>query len=410
MTQKDNVWKKVLLICFIVIVAGLTTFNFFRSQEGKNIFNLPQGQTKEITQAAAGDLFGIYAEQPNTNYIKYVKPVKAKGIYLSEWTLSSKAKRDYWINVINETEVNAIVLNVKNDDGKISFDMNAKVAKEIGATNGAPIKDMKSIVAKMKENGIYPIARIVAFKDPYLAEKRPDLAIKDETGAILRLKTPSGKVEAWVNPYNHEVWEYIIDVSKEAAVAGFEEIQFDYIRFSTARGIERANFGEKAKDKSKTDIITEFTKYAVSELKPLGVYVSADVYGTIINSDVDSKIVGQDYTEMARHLDYICPMVYPSHYGNGAMGVKYPDLQPYDTILKAMQLSEARLNKIPEGEHRAIVRPWLQDFTATWIKPYQKYTAQQIREQKKGVYDAKLEEWILWDANNRYTLDGLEKK
>ena len=398
---------KLITITVIIVIGVITSINFFKTDEGKRLLQFNNKQ--KIQNIVTGNQFGIYQDQPDINYIKYVKPVKAKGVYLSEWTFSSKAKRKNWIDTINSTELNTIVLNVKNDDGLISFDANVPLAKEIGSTKNAPIKDIKKLIIELKENGIYPVARIVTFKDPYLANARPDLAIKNKDGSILRMKSTSGRAEAWVNPYNKDVWEYVVNVAKEAANVGFEEIQFDYIRFSTGIGIEQADFGELAKEKTKTDIISEFTQYAVKELKSLGVYVSADVYGTIINSSVDSKIVGQDYVEMSRYLDYICPMVYPSHYANGSMGIKYPDLDPYSTVLKSMQASDAKLSTIKEGEHRAIVRPWLQDFTAAWVSPHQKYTAQQIKEQNKGVYDAKLEEWILWDANNTYTLDGLDK-
>ncbi|OGO84174.1 MAG: hypothetical protein A2Y22_00195 [Clostridiales bacterium GWD2_32_59] len=402
-------WKYICII-FILATTVFTTVNFFSTENGKNLFEFDfKSNVKTDEKLVLGNEFGIYENQPEINYIKYAKPVKVKGIFLSEWTLSSKAKRKYWIDIINSTELNTIVLNVKNDDGMISFDTNVPLAKEIGSIKDAPIKDMRKLIIELKENGIYPIARIVVFKDPYLANKRPDLAIKNKDGSILRMKSSSGRAEAWVNPYNKEIWDYVVNVAKDAADVGFEEIQFDYIRFSTGIGIEQADFGELAKEKTKQDIISEFTEYAVKQLKTKGVYVSADVYGTIINSTVDSKIVGQDYVEMSKHLDYICPMVYPSHFASGSMGVKYPDLQPYDIILKYMQASEAKLSAIKKGEHKAIVRPWLQDFTASWVKPYQKYTAKQIREQKKAVYDANLEEWILWDANNKYTLDGLDK-
>ncbi|HCC07294.1 MAG TPA: hypothetical protein DEP72_03920 [Clostridiales bacterium] len=401
---------KYIIIIIIIAITVITTVNLFGTEYGKNFLKFDiKGNTKMQQKVVLGEAFGIYESQPEINYIKYAKPVKVKGVFLSEWTLSSKAKRKYWIDTINNTELNAIVLNIKNDDGMISFDSNVPLAKEIRSTKDAPIKDIRKLLIELKENGIYPIARIVVFKDPYLANQRPDLAIKNKDGSILRVKSSSGRAEAWVNPYNKEVWDYVIEVAKEAADVGFEEIQFDYIRFSTGRGIELADFGELSKEKTKQDVISEFTEYAVKQLKTKGVYVSADVYGTIINSSIDSKIVGQDYVEMSKYLDYICPMVYPSHFANGTMGVKYPDLQPYDIILKYMQASEAKLNTIAKGEHRAIARPWLQDFTASWVKPHQKYTAQQIREQKKAVYDANLEEWILWDANNRYTIDGLDK-
>lgn len=346
--------------------------------------------------------FDAYMPQPPINYAAFLEPKKLKAIYVTGWKAGIPQYIDELVEIANTTEINAMVIDVKSDDGYITFEADVPIAKEIGATERVGIKDIEGLMDKLRENNIYPIARIVAFKDPYLAEKRPDFAIKNQDGSIFRAKGI-----AWVNPYNKEVWDYVLDIAKEAARVGFKEIQFDYIRFDTSAGMKSVNLGPLAETKTKTEIITEFTEYAVNELKPLGVFVSADVFGTIITSKTDADIVGQDYVEMAKHLDYICPMVYPSHYADGSLGVKYPDLQPYEIILAAMKASNEKLSAIPEGEHRAIVRPWLQDFTATWIAHYQPYGPKQLREQIQATYDAGLEEWILWSPSNRYSVGGL---
>lgn len=346
--------------------------------------------------------FDDYMSQPSINYATFLEQKKLKAIYVTGWKAGVPKYIDELIEVANKTEINAMVIDVKSDDGYITFDVDVPIAKETGATSRVGIRDINGLMDKLRENNIYPIARIVAFKDPYLAEKRPDFAIKNQDGSIFR-----SKGIAWVNPYNEAVWDYVVDISKEAAKVGFKEIQFDYIRFDTTAGMKSVDLGPLAKEKTKTEVITEFTKHAVKELKPLGVFVSADVFGTIITSKIDADIVGQDYIEMAKHLDYICPMVYPSHYADGSLGVKYPDLQPYDMILAAMKASNEKLSEIPEGEHRAIVRPWLQDFTAPWIAHYQPYGPKQLREQIQATYDAGLEEWILWSPSNRYSVGGL---
>lgn len=178
------------------------------------------------------------------------------------------------------------------------------------------------------------------------------------------------------------------------------------MRFHETMNSERV---ELPSDVSKTDIITEFMEYMYQNLKPYGVYVSADVFGAIITSQVDAQIVGQDYKELIKHLDYISPMVYPSHYAPGSFGIDYPDLKPYDIILASMQASNKLVKELPRNERKATVRPWLQDFTATWVQPHQVYGAQQIREQIQGTYDAVLEQWILWNGAAKYTKEGLEK-
>ena len=172
--------------------------------------------------------------------------------------------------------------------------------------------------------------------------------------------------------------------------------------------MKTVNFGKEARNKSKLEVITEFTKYAKETLSPLGIYVSADVYGAIIDSEVDADIVGQSYVEMSKYLDYISPMVYPSHYADGSYGIPHPDLEPYKLILKSMEASKAALDAIPEDEDKAIVRPWLQDFTASWLKNHKSYNGKEIKDQIKAVYDAGYDEWILWNGRNKYTKSGLE--
>lgn len=347
-----------------------------------------------------------YTLAPLTNYGIYKTIPNVKGVYLSEYTMSSSSNVEKWINICKEKEINALVINVKNDDGRISFNIDNQVANEIGADANRTIKDPAELVLKLKQAGIFPIARIVAFKDPYLAKNRPDLAIKDASGNVLRIKS-GNNWEAWVNPYNKELWEYIVDISKCAADVGFKEIQYDYIRFATGPQISEANFGFDSNEKTFRDIVLEFSRYAKDELEKYGVYVSADVFGTIITSDYDAKIVGQNYLEMGKIYDFLCPMIYPSHYNNGSLGVKYPDLDPYNLVLNAMKASNEVLDAIPKGEHRAIVRAWLQDFTAPWVTPHQTYGAKQLVEQKQAVYDSQNAEWLLWNAGNKYSLDGL---
>lgn len=406
MTKKG--FKKIgmgILLGIIIIGIGgyslqrLGYFNLWDNVEAedKNITS-KDGEVKKSSILS----FESYMSQPQINYATFLEPKKLKAIYVTGWKAGVPKYIDELIEIANKTEINAMVIDVKSDDGWLTFEAEVPIAKEIGATSKVGIRDIHELMDKLRENNIYPIARIVAFKDPYLAEKRPDFAIKNQDGSIFRAKGI-----AWVNPYNKEVWDYVLDISKEAAKVGFKEIQFDYIRFDTTAGMKSADLGPLAKEKTKTEIITEFTEYAVKELKPLGVFVSADVFGTIITSKIDADIVGQDYVEMAKLLDYICPMVYPSHYADGSLGIKYPDLQPYDMILAAMKASNEKLSAIPEGEHRAIVRPWLQDFTASWITHYQPYGPKQLREQIQGTYDAGLEEWILWSPSNRYSVGGL---
>lgn len=337
----------------------------------------------------------------DTSDIVPKSPEAIKGIYVPAKAAGSNHIYDL-MEMAASTEINAMVIDVKDDHGRISYEMDCDMAKEIGAVTNT-ISDMDQLVKRLKEKNIYLIARIVAFKDPYLAEKREDLAITNMDGSLY--KDSNG--EGWVNPYNKKVWNYLVDVASHAAASGFDEIQFDYIRFSTSKAIAKADLGEEAKKKSKEKIITEFTKFAYEKLKPLGIYVSADVYGTIIASSVDAGLVGQNYVEMSKYLDYICPMIYPSHFSEGNLGVQYPDQEPFKIISKVLSISAQKLSELPKGQHHAVVRPWLQDFTATWVKHHLDYGGEELREEIEGVYSVGYGEWLLWNAGCDYSEDGL---
>lgn len=328
------------------------------------------------------------------------EPVKVKGIYVSG-PVAGIEKMDGLIDLVDRTELNAMVIDVKNDEGKVTYKMQSDLVQELEASV-AYIPNISELVEKCKEKNIYLIARIVAFRDPYLAEEKPEWAVHTKAGDVFRDKNGM----AWVNPYNREVWDYLVEVASRAAEDGFDEVQFDYIRFSTDVKEEEVDYGPEAEKADKVDIITEFTKYLYEKLEPQGVYVAADVFGTVIDNKKDQMIVGQDYAKMAANLDYICPMVYPSHYYNGAYGIEVPDADPYKTIYAASTASVRELEAVPE-ESRAHVRLWLQSFTASWVPGYISYGPEQIREQIKGAYDAGYEEWILWNAAVNYQADSL---
>ncbi|MBQ8246754.1 MAG: putative glycoside hydrolase [Lachnospiraceae bacterium] len=327
-------------------------------------------------------------------------PPAVKGIYVTG-PVAGHERMEEIIQLVEETELNAVVIDVKNDDGYVTYAMSNETVEALGA-RVKYVKDMPGLIDRLHEKGIYVIARIVAFRDPHLAEAKPEWSVHRTNGSIYY--DNSGL--AWVNPYKREVWDYLVEIAECAVADGFDEIQFDYVRFSTEIKPGEVDYGEDSATVSKTEIITEFTQYAHDKLSPLGVYVSADVFGTIIDNKNDSSIVGQDYAAISSNLDVICPMIYPSHYASGVYNQTYPNSAPYEMITGAMQASDTALASLPE-EEKPIVRPWLQDFTASWIKPYHAYGAKEVREQIQAVYDAGYSEWILWNASNRYTKEAL---
>lgn len=330
--------------------------------------------------------------------------VKVRGIYISGPMAGSTELFQNILDSAAGTEINTVVIDFKDDQGRITCPVDSPVASEIGACRPY-VQDMKGLVASLKERGLYVIARVVAFRDPWLAEKKPEWSLHLADGSLYRDRQGM----AWVDPYRKEVWDYLVEVGTEAKEAGFDEVQFDYIRFSTEGTMRDVVFDEAVTGgRSKTDVITEFVKYAYENLASQGLFVSADVFGTIIGSDIDAQAVGQVYTEMAKHLDYICPMIYPSHYGPGNFGLEHPDTMPYETVLEALKKSQMVMDQAAEADghvsSQAIVRPWLQDFTASYLGEgnYIPYGYNEVQRQIQAVKDAGYDEWMLWSAANRY--------
>ncbi len=366
-----------------------------------------------LSTVAAGP-FGIleptatptpYVEVPENeeiwmeDFVDTREPVNAKGIYVTAEVAKGSGMDDI-IDLLDRTELNTVIIDIKADTGYIVYSMDSETAKAMGATTNE-ISNISALMAKLKEHNIYAVARVVAFKDPMLAKNRPDLAVYNSDGSYY----VDNQGTKWVSPYKQEVWEYLAEVGIQCAAIGFNEINFDYIRFPTD-GVSNVVYAE-SDTMSKTDAITAFVKYICETLRPYGIYVSADVYATVINSSIDAAAVGQDYGAMARYLDYICPMIYPSHYGYGYGGIDYPDLEPYTIIKWAVQASDKKIALIPSYQHKAIVRPWLQDFTATYLSHHMVYDAEAVRTEINALYDNGVTEWLLWNAAVVYTEDAL---
>ena len=410
---------KRLLAAGIVLILGMTgcgTDNEL-SLTGTEETGIEVMATVDFTEEAAtgenapdvtdGDAATGDAEQTTAD--RMAGRTKVKGIYVTGPKAGSAGMEDL-IRLVDETELNAMVIDVKNDEGNLTFRLNEEIPQDIPVLDRISemqagiryIRDIQTMMQELKDHNIYTIARIVCFKDPILAAAQPELALTKPDGKPV---TDANGL-AWVNPYRQEVWEYLTELAEMAADLGFDEIQYDYVRFPVGSDADAADYGVDMEAYPKRQAIQDFLSYAGDRLHEKGCVVTADVFGTIIGSETDVQTVGQDYTALGQTVDAISPMVYPSHYANGVFGLKVPDAHPYETVSTAMQGSAEELQEIPEAE-RAVVRPWLQAFTATWVPGHISYNGTQIREQIQAVYDAGYEEWILWNATNRYSPDGL---
>lgn len=406
-------WKIVIPLCAVVILAlagwGVWRFLIMNggeqeawAEETTQALEDTALQQQEMSEEETGDVSDGESKEESEEEadVRRNGTVKVKGIYVTGPMAGNEAFQDI-LKLVDETELNTMVVDVKNDEGQISWKMDLESAQALGACTPY-IGDIEEFMKTLEEHGVYTIARIACFKDPCLAKGRPELALTKADGSAVT----DANGMAWVNPYREEVWEYLTEIAEAAVEAGFDEVQFDYVRFPIGNDAEAAEYGVDMQVYTKQQAISGFLEYAVDRLHEKDIVVTADVFGTIIGSATDVEQVGQDYAQLGELIDVISPMVYPSHYGSHVFGLDVPDAHPYETVLAALNGSKEELVQIPK-ERRAVVRPWLQAFTATWVSGHISYEGEEIRQQIQAVYDAGYEEWILWNAVNRYSADGL---
>ena len=316
-----------------------------------------------------------------------------RGIYLNAWAAGSERRLAELIDRAVETRVNTFVIDVK-EVGEISYQSEVPMALEVGSSRSM-IRDPAAVVQRVRDAGIRPVARIVLFRDPVLAEARPDLAVQDSVNGGM-WKDAAG--HRWVDSFNREVWGYNLAIAREAVRLGFEEIQFDYVRFPDAPNALLATADFPARDgRIRVDGVRDFLVYAADA--DLGVPVTIDVFGLATTARTDLGI-GQLWEEFADLVGGVLPMVYPSHYGAGSYGFAEPNTEPYQVMLKALQDGTRRSEAM--GARSRII-PWIQDFTLGAPR----YGTDEILAQIRAVEDAGLDDWILWNPSSRYTWDAL---
>lgn len=310
--------------------------------------------------------------------------VDVKAIYLTGYIAGSDRKFNELVDVVKSTGLNAMVIDAKDDDGRISWVTEIPLAVETGS-NSKKIKDIRQRIQALEENSVYSIARVVVFADPLLSQKRPDMA-------IMEAKWKDGRGISWTNPNNKDVWKYNVDIAKAAAEAGFREIQFDYIRFpekdipGVTQGVSRDQ---------RVVAILGFLEYARKELESYNVFMSVDVFGLTTSVAIgDDMKLGQDYAEIAKVADYISPMIYPSHYALGTYGLPNPNKAPFETVYNSMVKAQQRTFDLPAEKHR----PWIQDFSLG-----HPYGVAEVEAQIKGLAKAGIYSFMLWDPRNTYT-------
>lgn len=387
-----------------VITAGFGVFLFFTQ---KNTIALSEDLIaqstvvplpKEIIPEKPKD---IEPQSPLSN-----SPTIIKALYATGWSAGYEKRLSYLIDLIRRSELNAIVIDIKDYTGKISYDTDIDLVNQYKAEEER-VRFPNKLIKRLHDEGIYVIGRLAVFQDQQLVLNRPDLAVhSSSTKAVWRDR----KGLAWIDAGSREAWEYNAAIAKDALRRGFDEINFDYIRFPSDGNLSDMYFPISYAAPSKTSVLKQFFSYLRTELP--AAKISADVFGLVLLQNNDQGI-GQYFEDIIPYFDFIAPMMYPSHYAVGSFGFANPAAHPYDVIYYGLEKGLQRIQKakVQNPQLTVQLRPWLQDFDLG-----ADYTAEMVRAQIQAL-DAVSSTtpelnagWLLWNPGNVYTADALHSE
>lgn len=327
--------------------------------------------------------------EPKVVHLPTPEPLKA--LYMTSFVAGHHARRDALVSLVQETELNAVVIDIKDYSGTISFPVSDPLLVSVGAAENR-ISDIREFIARLHEEGIYVIGRISVFQDPKLVAARPDFAVvRASDWEVWRDR----KGLSWIDPGGREAWNYTIALAKESYALGFDEMNFDYVRFPSDGDMEDIAYPWSG-TRVKTEVLNELFSYLSAQLTPLGIPISVDFFG-MTTTNHDDLNIGQVLEVGLTHFNFVAPMVYPSHYPTNFLGIANPAAEPYRVIKYSLDKAFQRASTTPQK-----IRPWLQDFDLG-----ADYTAEMVRAEIQATYDAGFTSWMLWDPANRYTQDAL---
>lgn len=420
MTKKVIVFFIILSTIIAGLYIGINDNNYLASNlKNTNLTNSGEnfppfsGEAVQSNDTLSGEQIPNYFEE--IIELKSTVPTSIKAVYSTGWVMGTPSLRTEMIKSIKDNGFNAVVLDIKDESGRLSYKSSVQTAINVKAYAGM-ISDISSVIEELKANDIYVIGRIVTFKDPLYASKVNDIAYKKSDGSIWTDYNGNN----WPNPYNNASWDYPIALAKEAAELGFQEIQFDYIRFPSSEGsVKNIAFGFDSATKTKSQAINSFLEKVMIEMEEYDVEISADIFGITTKRDGDFENIGQDFAKISTIVDVVCPMVYPSHYGYNEYGVSRPDKNPYKIIYHSLddglERFESYKNKHSGDSIEEIsfakIRPYYQDFTASWLGKgnYLSYGTNEVKEQIQAGYDLGIEDFCLWDPSNKYCYSALNQ-
>ncbi len=349
----------------------------------------PISMTKLEPMAELTPTFNIDPKFPPIGSMESVR-----ALYISYFAIGHSGVRHHILQLLDSTEFNAVVIDVKGDHGWVSYPTQVLTAKEIGADRPS-IKNFDEIMAQLKRRKIYTIARIVTFKDDPFSRSYPEYAVKIK-GSTELWQDREGL--GWSDPFSIPVWDYNVELAVEAAQKGFDEIQFDYVRFPTLSQVGEPQFSQEAIKEARISAITGFLSMARGQLKPFGVKLAADTFGYTCWRK-DDTLIGQDIERLGQYVDVLCPMLYPSTFGNGIPGYKNAVAYPYEVVYQSAQKAVERINRLGLG---CTVRPWIQDFQ-DYRFDNRVYGKTEIQAQIKGCFDSGSTGFMVWNPHVEYT-------
>ena len=370
-----------------VAAFGLLFFWFWQSSDAP-IYD--RGTTGLVSSDLLAQTTSNQKEEPKLIVTHKKTPAVVKAVYMSSWVAATKNIRERLINNLAGTEINSIVIDVKDYSGAVSMDINTKTAGQLSGR----VKDLAEFVDYLHQKNYYVIGRISVFQDNLLSRQRSDLALKRlDNGALWTDR----KGIAWLDVSAPEVWDYTIAVAKEAHRLGFDELNFDYVRFPSDGNTSNVAYPySRLSVDTRAEALRKFFVYLNAKMKEIDAPISADVFG-MVATNTDDLGIGQVLENAIPYFDYVAPMVYPSHYPPGFLNYKNPASVPYEIVKHSMGVAVTRV--VAQGYSPLKLRPWLQDFDLG-----ADYTAEMIKAQKRAVYDAGLTSWMMWDPANIYTV------
>ncbi len=346
----------------------------------------------------------VVAEATSSKRVTHIStPKEVKAIYMSSWVAGTPSVRDRLIDLITTTELNAIVIDVKDNTGVLSWE--------------GRIRDLEELIEELHGKNIYVIARIASFQDPHYVKLHPELAVLHKTtGEVWKDR----KGVPWIDTGSRSMWEYIASIGEEAYARGFDELNFDYIRFPTDGNLTVMKFpvsGERA-SYDKRGIVKEFYAFLHDRFSPQRIPISGDLFGIIATNQVETKTLGQDLRDAYLYFDYVALMVYPSHFYAGTAGFQNPAAHPREIIdfstRGAMAIAEEVASstrnasgtpQVASSAYIAKLRPWYQDFDMGAT-----YTKEMVRAQIEAGEKYQVTSWMLWDPANKYTKEALRRE